>query len=127
MARATYLAEVIAMKRFVFSAVLLISALLAAESGNVSYIQFMENEGTIIPADKPEKIAAQVNYPLYPGDVVDTQSQGRMELALADGGGEVHPMDAVHVRSDEKEVLDDRAPLPLRRIGSRCARPWRLR
>ena len=85
MARATYLAEVIAMKRFVFSAVLLISALLAAESGNVSYIQFMENEGTIIPADKPEKIAAQVNYPLYPGDVVDTQSQGRMELALADG------------------------------------------
>ena len=73
------------MKRLVLSAILLVSAVLAAESGNVSYIQFMENEGSIIPADKPGKIAAQVNYPLYPGDVVDTQSQGRMELALADG------------------------------------------
>ncbi|HPR64328.1 MAG TPA: hypothetical protein PK014_08920 [Thermoanaerobaculia bacterium] len=73
------------MKRFaLFFAILASTALFAAEPG-VSYIQYLENEGLIVPARNGETIAAQVNLPVYPGDTLNTRDSGRMIVALSDG------------------------------------------
>jgi hypothetical protein len=85
MTDATIQAEVIDMTKYILIAALLLSSMLQAENGNVSYIQYMENEGIILASDTQEKLTAQVNYPLYPGDGVETQRLGRMEIALSDG------------------------------------------
>ena len=73
------------MNRLTLCLLLLAAPLLAQERGAVSYIQYLENEVSIVPADGSGALQAGLNIPLYPGDRLDTSRSGRLEAALADG------------------------------------------
>jgi hypothetical protein len=72
------------MKRMILS-LMLLAAVLPAQRGGVSYIQYLENGVTILPADGSNALQAGLNIPLYPGDRLETDRQARIEVVLAEG------------------------------------------